>query len=75
MNASSTSPRPRTPRPIRSITAATDFSRHASLALKRAARLASGLDGKLDVIHVVDGPPLAQAGSKSAAKKTSSGLK
>lgn len=54
---------------VRSITAATDFSRHAARAVQRAAHLASRHSARLELLHVVDASPLAQASAMLSSKR------
>ena len=53
---------------LRSITAATDFSRQGARAVQRAADLARAHSARLGLLHVVDASPLAQAGAILSGK-------
>jgi nucleotide-binding universal stress UspA family protein len=55
-------------KPIRSITAATDFSRDGTRSVQRATLLANALSARLELLHVVDASPLAQAAAMLAGK-------
>jgi nucleotide-binding universal stress UspA family protein len=58
---------------IRSITAATDFSRDAAQAVRRAALLSSALSAGLELLHVVDASPLAHASEMFSGKQGGKG--
>jgi nucleotide-binding universal stress UspA family protein len=54
---------------VRSVTAATDFSRDATQAVRRAALLSGALPARLELLHVVDASPWAQASALFGRKQ------